>query len=195
MELTNEQKNYVITFETAVQRLVMNMPNIHMSARMDVVRYITEWLLRRPQFFTSHTPLHLARAVTRTRAIDYIRQQARQSAERTWNDIDKCFVGNVALDEMMVQISASDASSYEEALNPESIFFTKMSREIIDQALIKHLTKKQYDVFTLRAFEEFNVNEIAALTRSKHYNVSRLYTQAQKRLRKVYVANPEELGL
>jgi len=195
MELTNEQKNYVITFETTVQRLVMNMPNIHMSARMDVVRYITEWLLRRPQFFTSHTPLHLARAVTRTRAIDYIRQQARQSAERTWNDIDKCFVGNVALDEMMVQISASDASSYEEALNPESIFFTKMSREIIDQALIKHLTKKQYDVFTLRAFEEFNVNEIAALTRSKHYNVSRLYTQAQKRLRKVYVANPEELGL
>lgn len=195
MELTNEQKNYVITFETAVQRLVMNMPNIHMSARMDVVRYITEWLLRRPQFFASHTPLHLARAVTRTRAIDYIRQQARQSAERTWNDIDKCFVGNVALDEMMVQISASDASSYEEALNPESIFFTKMSREIIDQALIKHLTKKQYDVFTLRAFEEFNVNEIAALTRSKHYNVSRLYTQAQKRLRKVYVANPEELGL
>lgn len=195
MELTNEQKNYVITFETAVQRLVMNMPNIHMSARMDVVRYITEWLLRRPQFFTSHTPLHLARAVTRTRAIDYIRQQARQSAERTWNDIDKCFVGNVALDEMMVQISASDASSYEEALNPESIFFTKMSREIIDQALIKHLTKKQYDVFTLRAFEEFNVNEIAALTRNKHYNVSRLYTQAQKRLRKVYVANPEELGL
>ena len=195
MELTDEQKNYVITFETAVQRLVMNMPNIHMSARMDVVRYITEWLLRRPQFFTSHTPLHLARAVTRTRAIDYIRQQARQSAERTWNDIDKCFVGNVALDEMMVQISASDASSYEEALNPESIFFTKMSREIIDQALIKHLTKKQYDVFTLRAFEEFNVNEIAALTRSKHYNVSRLYTQAQKRLRKVYVANPEELGL
>ncbi len=195
MELTNEQKNYVITFETAVQRLVMNMPNIHMSARMDVVRYITEWLLRRPQFFTSHTPLHLARAVTRTRAIDYIRQQARQSAERTWNDIDKCFVGNVALDEMMIQISASDASSHEEALNPESIFFTKMSREIIDQALIKHLTKKQYDVFTLRAFEEFNVNEIAALTRSKHYNVSRLYTQAQKRLRKVYVANPEELGL
>lgn len=195
MELTNEQKNYIITFETAVQRLVMNMPNIHMSARMDVVRYITEWLLRRPQFFTSHTPLHLARAVTRTRAIDYIRQQARQSAERTWNDIDKCFVGNVALDEMMVQISASDASSYEEALNPESIFFTKMSREIIDQALIKHLTKKQYDVFTLRAFEEFNVNEIAALTRNKHYNVSRLYTQAQKRLRKVYVANPEELGL
>ncbi len=195
MELTNEQKNYVITFETAVQRLVMNMPNIHMSARMDVVRYITEWLLRRPQFFTSHTPLHLARAVTRTRAIDYIRQQARQSAERTWNDIDKCFVGNVALDEMLVQISASDASTYEEALNPESIFFTKMSREIIDQALIKHLTKKQYDVFTLRAFEEFNVNEIAALTRSKHYNVSRLYTQAQKRLRKVYVANPEELGL
>ena len=195
MELTNEQKNYVITFETAVQRLVMNMPNIHVAARMDVVRYITEWLLRRPQFFTSHTPLHLARAVTRTRAIDYIRQQARQSAERTWNDIDKCFVGNVALDEMMVQISASDASSYEEALNPESIFFTKMSREIIDQALIKHLTKKQYDVFTLRAFEEFNVNEIAALTSSKHYNVSRLYTQAQKRLRKVYVANPEELGL
>jgi RNA polymerase sigma factor (sigma-70 family) len=195
MELTNEQKNYVITFETAVQRLVMNMPNIHVAARMDVVRYITEWLLRRPQFFTSHTPLHLARAVTRTRAIDYIRQQARQSAERTWNDIDKCFVGNVALDEMMVQISASDASSYEEALNPESIFFTKMSREIIDQALIKHLTKKHYDVFTLRAFEEFNVNEIAALTSSKHYNVSRLYTQAQKRLRKVYVANPEELGL
>jgi len=195
MELTNEQKNYVITFETAVQRLVMNMPNIHVSARMDVVRYITEWLLRRPHYFTSHTPMHLARAVTRTRAIDYIRQQARQSAERTWNDIDKCFVGNVALDEMVVQISASDASSYEEALNPESIFFTKMSREIIDQALIKHLTKKQYDVFTLRAFEEFNVNEIAALTRSKHYNVSRLYTQAQKRLRKVYVANPEELGL
>ena len=195
MELTNEQKNYVITFETAVQRFVMNMPNIHVSARMDVVRYITEWLLRRPHYFTSHTPMHLARAVTRTRAIDYIRQQARQSAERTWNDIDKCFVGNVALDEMMVQISASDASSYEEALNPESIFFTKMSREIIDQALIKHLTKKQYDVFTLRAFEEFNVNEIAALTRSKHYNVSRLYTQAQKRLRKVYVANPEELGL
>lgn len=195
MELNKEQQNYLITFETAVQRLVMNMPNIHMSARMDVVRYITEWLLRRPQFFTSHTPLHLARAVTRSRAIDYIRQQARQSAERTWNDIDKCFVGNVALDEMMIQISATDASTYEEALNPESIFFTKMSREIIDQALIKHLTKKQYDVFTLRAFEEFNVNEIAALTRSKHYNVSRLYTEAQKRLRKVYVANPEELGL
>jgi len=194
MELTNEQKNYVITFETAVQRLVMNMPNIHMSARMDVVRYITEWLLRRPQFFTSHTPLHLARAVTRTRAIDYIRQQARQSAERTWNDIDKCFVGNVALDEMMVQISASDASSYEEALNPESIFFTKMSREIIDQALIKHLTKKQYDVFTLRAFEEFNVNEIAALTRSKHYNVSKLYKDAQKRLRDRYLQNPEDFG-
>jgi len=195
MELTNEQKNYVITFETAVQRLVMNMPNIHVSARMDVVRYITEWLLRRPHYFTSHTPMHLARAVTRTRAIDYIRQQARQSAERTWNDIDKCFVGNVALDEMMVQISASDASSYEEALNPESIFFTKMSREIIDQALIKHLTKKQYHVFTLRAFEAFNVNEIASLTSNKHYNVSRLYSQAQKRLRKVYVANPEELGL
>jgi len=195
MELNKEQQNYLITFETAVQRLVMNMPNIHMSARMDVVRYITEWLLRRPQFFTSHTPLHLARAVTRSRAIDYIRQQARQSAERTWNDIDKCFVGNVALDEMLIQISATDASTYEEALNPESIFFTKMSREIIDQALIKHLTKKQYDVFTLRAFEEFNVNEIAALTRSKHYNVSRLYTEAQKRLRKVYVANPEELGL
>lgn len=195
MELNKEQQNYLITFETAVQRLVMNMPNIHVSARMDVVRYITEWLLRRPQFFTSHTPLHLARAVTRSRAIDYIRQQARQSAERTWNDIDKCFVGNVALDEMMIQISATDASTYEEALNPESIFFTKMSREIIDQALIKHLTKKQYDVFTLRAFEEFNVNEIAALTRSKHYNVSRLYTEAQKRLRKVYVANPEELGL
>jgi RNA polymerase sigma factor (sigma-70 family) len=195
MELTNEQKNYVITFETAVQRLVMNMPNIHRDSRMDVVRYITEWLLRRPQFFTSHTPLHLARAVTRTRTIDYIRQQARQSAERTWNDIDKCFVGNVALDEMMIQISASDASTYEEALNPESIFFTKASREIIDQALIKHLTKKQYDVFTLRAFNDFNVNEIASLTRSKHYNVSRLYSQAQKRLRKVYVANPEELGL
>jgi len=195
MKLNKEQENYLITFETAVQRLVMNMSNIHVSARMDVVRYITEWLLRRPQYFTSHTPLHLARAVTRTRAIDYIRQQARQSAERTWNDIDKCFVGNVALDEMMIQISASDASTYEEGLNPESIFFTKMSREIIDQALIKHLTKKQYDVFTLRAFEEFNVNEIAALTRSKHYNVSRLYTQAQKRLRKVYVANPEELGL
>jgi RNA polymerase sigma factor (sigma-70 family) len=195
MELNKEQQNYLITFETAVQRLVMNMPNIHVSARMDVVRYITEWLLRRPQFFTSHTPLHLARAVTRSRAIDYIRQQARQSAERTWNDIDKCFVGNVALDEMLIQISATDASTYEEALNPESIFFTKMSREIIDQALIKHLTKKQYDVFTLRAFEEFNVNEIAALTRSKHYNVSRLYTEAQKRLRKVYVANPEELGL
>jgi len=195
MELTNEQKNYVITFETAVQRLVMNMPNIHRDSRMDVVRYITEWLLRRPQFFTSHTPLHLARAVTRTRTIDYIRQQARQSAERTWNDIDKCFVGNVALDEMMIQISASDASTYEEALNPESILFTKASREIIDQALIKHLTKKQYDVFTLRAFNDFNVNEIASLTRSKHYNVSRLYSQAQKRLRKVYVANPEELGL
>ena len=195
MELSKEHQNYVITFETAVQRLVMNMADIHRSARMDVVRYITEWLLRRPQYFTSHTPLHLARAVTRTRAIDYIRQQARQSAERTWNDIDKCFVGNVALDEMMIQISASDASSYEEGLNPESIFFTKMSREIIDQALIKHLTKKQYDVFTMRAFEDFNVNEIAALTRSKHYNVSRLYTEAQKRLRKVYVANPAELGL
>lgn len=195
MELTNEQQNYVITFETAVQRLVMNMANIHRDSRMDIVRYITEWLLRRPEYFTSHTPLHLARAVTRTRAIDYIRQQARQSAERTWNDIDKCFVGNVALDEMMIQISADDASSYEEALNPESIFFTKMSREIIDQALIKHLTKKQYDVFTLRAFNDFNVNEIASLTRSKHYNVSRLYTEAQKRLRKVYVANPAELGL
>lgn len=195
MELTNEQQNYVITFETAVQRLVMNMANIHRDSRMDVVRYITEWLLRRPEYFTSHTPLHLARAVTRTRAIDYIRQQARQSAERSWNDIDKCFVGNVALDEMMIQISASDASSYEEALSPESIFFTKMSREIIDQALIKHLTKKQYDVFTLRAFNDFNVNEIASLTRSKHYNVSRLYTEAQKRLRKVYVADPAELGL
>jgi len=114
---------------------------------------------------------------------------------RTWNDIDQRFVGNVALDEMMIQISSSDASAYEEALNPESIFFTKLSREIIDQALIKHLTKKQYDVFTMRAFEDFNVNEIAALTRSKHYNVSRLYTEAQKRLRKVYVANPAELGL
>jgi hypothetical protein len=47
----------------------------------------------------------------------------------------------------------------------------------------------------MRAFEDFNVNEIAALTRSKHYNVSRLYTEAQKRLRKVYIANPAELGL
>ena len=195
MELSKEHQNYVITFETAVQRLVMNMADIHRSARMDVVRYITEWLLRRPQYFTSHTPMHLARAVTRTRAIDYIRQQARQSAERTWDDIEQRFVGNVSLDEMMIQISSSDASAYEEALNPESVFFTKLSREIIDQALIKHLTKKQYDVFTMRAFEDFNVNEIAALTRSKHYNVSRLYTEAQKRLRKVYVANPAELGL
>jgi len=121
MELSKEHQNYVITFETAVQRLVMNMADIHRSARMDVVRYITEWLLRRPQYFTSHTPMHLARAVTRTRAIDYIRQQARQSAERTWNDIDQRFVGNVALDEMMIQISSSDASAYEEALNPAGL--------------------------------------------------------------------------
>ena len=106
MELSKEHQNYVITFETAVQRLVMNMADIHRSARMDVVRYITEWLLRRPQYFTSHTPMHLARAVTRTRAIDYIRQQARQSAERTWDDIEQRFVGNVALDEMMIQISS-----------------------------------------------------------------------------------------
>jgi hypothetical protein len=41
MELTPEQQNYVITFETAVQRLVMNMPNIHRDSRMNVVRYIT----------------------------------------------------------------------------------------------------------------------------------------------------------
>ena len=95
MELSKEHQNYVITFETAVQRLVMNMGDIHRSARMDVVRYITEWLLRRPQYFTSHTPMHLARAVTRTRAIDYIRQQARQSAERTWDDIEQRFVGPV----------------------------------------------------------------------------------------------------
>ena len=101
MELTPEQQNYLITFETAVQRLVMNMANINRDSRMDIVRYASEWLLRRPKYFTSHTPLHLARAVTRSRAIEYIRQQAKQAAARGWNDIDKCFIANISLDQML----------------------------------------------------------------------------------------------
>ena len=42
MDLTPEQQNYLITFETAVQRLVMNMANIHRDSRMDIVRYSSE---------------------------------------------------------------------------------------------------------------------------------------------------------
>ena len=194
MELTPEQQNYLITFETAVQRLVMNMANIHLDSRMDVVRYISEWLIRRPKYFTSHTPLHLARAVTRTRAIDYIRQQAKQAAARGWNDIDKCFIANISLDQMLENESSGGFVGVGESANPETAYFVQASRDIIDQALIKHLTKKQYTVFTLRAFNDFNVNEIASLTRSKHYNVSKLYKDAQKRLRDRYLQNPEDFG-
>ncbi|CAB4735852.1 MAG: sigma-70 family RNA polymerase sigma factor [Actinobacteria bacterium] len=197
MELNKEQENYLITFETAVQRLVMNMPNIHVSARMDVVRYITEWLLHRPKFFTTHTPHHLARAVTRTRAIDYIRQQSRQAAARTWNDIDKCFESNVSLDEF-VALEGGDRISnpfVSQAYDPERTFFDEVSRQLIDQALTRFLTKKQYDVFTLRTFADFTVNEIAALTSNEHYNVSKLYKQALKRLRQRYLENPEAFGL
>lgn len=195
MKLTPEQELYVITFETAVQRLVMHMADIHRSAKPDVVQYITEWLLSRPIYFTSHTPIHLARAVTRTRAIDFIRQQARQSAERTWNDLEKRFVGNVAFDEIVIEQVDYDGGYSKELLNPEEIVMAKEGRHLIDQALVKHLTKKQYDVFILRTFEDFTVNEVAALTRNRHYNVSKLYAAAQERLRAVYKKNPEELGL
>lgn len=195
-EPNQSHQNYLITFETVVQRLVMNMPNIHRSARMDVVRYITEWLLRRPQYFTSHTPQHLARAVTRSRAIDFIRQQARQSAACTWDDIEKRFVGNIPLDEMIASDrgGGSGSSDSERSDNPETLLLDSISRDSIDQALIRHLTKKQYDVFTLRAFDDFSVNEIAAITGSKHYNVSKLYSAAQERLRDIVLERPEEFG-
>ena len=195
MKLTPEQELYVITFETAVQRLVMHRADIHRTAKPDVVQYITEWLLRRPRYFTTHTPIHLARAVTRTRAIDFIRQQARQGSERTWDDLDKRFIANVELDEMVIQQLDYDGGLSQDLLNPETIVMAKESRRLIDQALVKNLTKKQYEVFILRAFEDFSVNEVAALTRSRHYNVSKLYAAAQERLRNAVRKNPDQFGL